>query len=249
MKGFLFTAAVFLGLTGSAFAQTNVWNDYKVDRHWDIGFNYGASSITRPLGPEQAYQGTRTKVVPDYSLHVQYVVTPHWHLAFDLGVRTWESYGTWTNPYTNGTSLKSTDVTFQIGKPAVTETFQLNYAIPFYSQYDVVNRANIYFGVAAGLVTPVSDGSTGYTKYNHLPDSSYRYVSNYNYAAGIGYSVGAQVGYTYYFKRKWGVNVELDARYVNVGTSQTNAVADDHGTSHYNLLYFAGSLGIRYRFH
>ncbi|WP_133162688.1 hypothetical protein [Flavipsychrobacter stenotrophus] len=248
MKGFFLTAALFLGLTGGAFAQTNVWNDYGVDRTWDIGFNYGASTITRPNGPEKFYQGSRTNVVPDFSIKLQYVVTPHWHLAFDLGWRTWESYGTWSNPYTYGTQLSPTEVKFQLGKPAITETFQLNYVIPYYSKYKVLNRANLYFGVSAGLVTTVSDGSQSFGKYNNRPDSSYRYVNGYNYGMGIGYSVGVQMGYTYYFLRKWGVNVELAARYVNMTASKENGLADAHGTTKYNMLFFPQTFGIRYRF-
>lgn len=248
MKGFLLTAAILLAFTGGAFAQTNIWNDYKVDRSWDIGFNYGASTITRPLGPEKAYQGTRTEIVPEYSIRLQYAASPHWHLAFDLGARNWSSYGTWANQYTYGTNLKPTEVKFQLGKPALTETFQVNYVIPFYTKYAVMNRANLYFGVSGGLVTTISDGSKSFSKYNNQPDSSYRYISGYNYAAGIGYSFGAQIGYTYYFLRKWGVNVELAARYVNVGTDKVNGLSDDHGTSKYNILFFPETIGIRYRF-
>lgn len=248
MKGFLLTAALLLAFTGGAFAQTNVWNNYEVDRRWDIGFNYGASSITRPLGPEKAYQGSRTNVVPEFSLKLQYVITPHWHLAFELGARTWESYGTWSNPSTYGTQLKPTEVKFQLGKPAITETFQLNYVIPFYSEYRVLNRANLYFGVSAGLVTTVSDGSQSFGKYNAPPDSSYRYINGYNYGAGIGYNVGIQAGYTYYIMRKWGVNVELGARYVNMTADKVNGLADAHGTTKYNMLFFPGTVGVRYRF-
>ncbi len=248
MKGFFLTAAVLLAFMGSTSAQTNVWNDFRDDRSWDIGFNYGASTITRPLGPEKAYQGSRTDVVPEYSLKLQYAADPHWHLAFELGWRQWASYGTWSQPYTFGTQLKPTEVKFQLGNPALTESFQLNYVIPFYTKYRVLNKANLYFGVTAGLVTTVSDGSLGYSKYNNRPDSSYRYVSGYNYGAGIGYSIGVQAGYTYYFYRKWGVNVELAARFVHVNTEKANGISDDHNTNAYHMMFFPETIGLRYRF-
>ena len=248
MRGSILTAALSFILAGSAFAQTNVWQNYGVDRRWDIGVNYGASSITRPLGPEKNYQGSRTNVVPETSITLQYVIDPHWHINFNLGWRTWESYGTWSLPYTNGAQLKPYEVKFQLGKPALTETFQLNYVIPFYSEYHVLNRANLYFGVSGGLVTTVSDGSVGYSKYNNQPDSSFRYVSSVNYGKGIGYQVGVQAGYSYYFLRRFGVNVELGARFTRVTTDRTNGMAADNGTIAYRMMFFPGTVGLRYRF-
>lgn len=248
MKGFLLTTALLFTIGSSALAQVNIWQNYGVDRRWDIGFNYGASTITRPLGPEKFYQGSRTKVTPEYSFTLQYVIDPHWHINFNVGWRKWESYGTWSLPYSNGTQLKPTEVKFQLGKPVLSEVVQLNYVIPFYTKYDVMNKANLYFGVTAGMVNTVSDGSVSYSKYNNEPDSSFRYVSGYNYASGIGYMVGIQAGYTYYFLRRWGVNVELGARYANVTTHSTNGVSDPHATTSYNVMFFPGTLGLRYRF-
>ena len=248
MKAFFLTAAFVLTCLGALNAQTNIWNDYRVDRSWDIGVDYGASSITRPLGPEKAYQGTRTNVVPEFGIKLQYVVTPHWHLAFDLGFRKWESFGLWQQPYLMGQKLASTETKFGIGSPAISESFQLNYAIPFYSHYKVINRANLYFGATLGLVTTVSDGNLGYSHLNALPDSSYRYVSSYNYGAGIGLSFGVQAGYTYYFLRRWGVNAEIAARYVGMHAEKVNGLSDDHGTSSYHMMFYSGTLGMRYRF-
>jgi hypothetical protein len=248
MKGTLLTAALLSVLSFEAFAQPNVWENYGVDKRWDIGINYGASTITRPVGPEKFYQGSRTKVVPETSITLQYVINPHWHVNFNLGWRKWESYGTWSQPYTYGTQLKPQEVTFGLGKPAISAVAQFNYVIPFYSEYHVLNRANLYFGGTLGLVNTVSDGSTGFSRYNNEPDSSYRYVSNYNYASGVGYMVGVQVGYTYYFLRRWGVNVELGARYANVSTGTTNNSSDNHGTTNYGVLFFPETVGLRYRF-
>ena len=248
MKGLFLTVAIALLCSGVGFSQTNIWENYRPDRTWDIGFNYGASSITRPLGPEKAYQGTRTNVVPEWGIKLQYVVNPNWHLAFDLGFRKWESFGLWTQPYLFGHTLTSTETKFQLGSPAVSESVQLNYVIPYYSEYKVLNRANLYFGATFGLVTTVSDGSLGYSHYNANPDSAYRYVSTYNYGSGIGLSMGVQVGYTYYFLRKWGVNVEMGARYVTMRTERVNGLSDDHGTTHYHMMFFPGTFGLRYRF-
>ncbi len=250
MKALLLTAAAVIAFTGSIFAQRQaIWENFPPDLRWDGGINYGASGITRPQGPANDYTGARTNVVPEISAKVVYAVDEHWNLVAELGMRKWESFGTWNNPYTMGTSLQKTEVKFQIGKPALTESFQLNYVIPFYSKWKTYNKANLYFGVNLGLVTTISDGSVGYSKYNAAPDSSYRYVSNYNYGSGIGYSFGLQAGYTYYFMRRWGVNVEIGARFVEVGTDKTNGIYDDHGTHRYHMLFLPETVGIRYRFH
>lgn len=250
MKAFFLTAAAVCTLAGGAFAQKlAIWENFPPDLRWDVGVNYGGSSITRPIGPDKAYQGTRTNVVPEFSAKVVYAANEHLNFVFDIGFRKWESFGTWKNPYLMGTSLKNTEVKFGLGSPAVTETIQANYVIPFYSRYKTYNNANLYFGVALGMVTTVSDGSQGYSKYNAQPDSSYRYMSSYNYGAGFGFSVGVQVGYTYYIFKRLGVNVELAARYVDVGTEKTNGVNDVHNTNRYQLLFLPQTVGIRYRFH
>ena len=88
----------------------------------------------------------------------------------------------------------------------------------------------------------------GYSRYNAPPDSSYRYISSYNYGMGIGYSFGVQAGYTYYIMPRWGLNVEIAARYVEVGTDKTNGLNDDHGTHKYHMLFLPQTFGIRYRF-
>ncbi len=248
MKGILLTALSVLALSGNMFAQRTLWENFPPEIRWDIGIDGGFSGITRPLGPEKAYQGTRTKVVPDYNVKLTYAITPNWNINCEVGSRTWESYGTWANPYYMGGALKNTEIKFQLGKPAITESFQLNYSIPFYSRFKIFQRATLYFGVTLGLVTTVSDGSTGYSRYSAPPDSSYRYISSYNYAAGVGYSFGAQVGYTYYIKRRWGVNVELAARYVEMGTGKTNGLSDDHMTNRYHMIFLPQTFGIRYRF-
>lgn len=106
----------------------------------------------------------------------------------------------------------------------------------------------IYFGISAGLVTTVGDGSTQFSKYNAAPDSSFRYVSGYNYAAGIGFSFGVQAGYTYYIKQRWGLNAELAVRYVDVGTEKVNGINNNHMTNRYRTMFFPQTIGIRYRF-
>ena len=240
MKALLLTAAALMASAGSMFAQ-NMPPTYS----WEIGLNGGFSAITRPLGPANAYQGTRTNVVHDYSIKATYFINEHWNINFDLGTRKWETFGTWQLNDVNGQKLKSREVSFLVADQAITETFQLNYVIPFYDRYNTMNRANLYFGVTAGLVTTVNDGSMGFSKYNAPPDSSYTYTSSYNYGYGIGLTYGLQAGYTYYVIPRLGINVEIGMRYAAVKTHDQRYASEN---DHFHLLYFPETIGLRWRF-
>jgi hypothetical protein len=73
-------------------------------------------------------------------------------------------------------------------------------------------------------------------------------MSSYHYGAGIGYSFGAQAGFTYYFFKRLGVNVEISARMADVGTESVNGEDYVHKTNRYRVLFFPETFGIRYRF-
>lgn len=240
MKALLLTASAIMACAGSMFAQ-NLPPIY----NWEASLNGGFSGATRPLGPATAYQGTSTKVVNDYSAKVTYYFTEHWNLSLDIGVRQWKSFGNWQLNDVNGQKLKPREITFLIADKAISESFQFNYVVPFYTRYNDFNRANLYFGALLGLVTTVNDGSMGYSKYNAAPDSNYTYTSSYNYGYGIGLSYGLQAGFTYYVVPRLGVNLELGMRYANVHTQDTRYASENN---HFYLLYFPGTIGIRWRF-
>lgn len=244
MKSLLLTFTLIIVATGGLFAQ-RFFQNLPPDYYWDIGFTYGESIITRPLGPANAYQGTRTNPVPDFSLRGEYTFTPRWHMILDIGCRTWQTTGTWKETGEYGEPLKSQNVTFLIAKPAVTESILMNYNIPFYNKFHTQNKANVYFGGLLGLVTTVNDGSSNYTKYNAKPDSNYTFLSRYDYGMGMGVSFGVQTGFNYYFLPRFGINFELAARYVYVGTNDTRLMAENQK---FHLLYFPETIGIKYRF-
>lgn len=240
MKALVLSVAALLAVTGTSLAQ-NLPPQY----NWEVGLNGGLSVMTRPDGPATGYQGTRTNIVHDYSARITRYLHEHWFLTFDLGDRKWESFGDWT-PYTlNGRTLKPREITFLEASNAITESFQFNYNIPFYTRFHTFNRSNLYFGVLLGLVTTMNDGSLGYSKYNALPDSNYTYVSSYHYGYGIGFSYGLQMGYTYYIVPRLGVHVELAARYASVATHTTQYAGEN---ANFHTLYFPETMGIRWRF-
>lgn len=240
MKAFLLTAVAWLAIAGSSIAQ-----DFSNDYSWEVGINGGKSIITRPVGPAEPYEGNRTNPVYDYSFHVNYYPSPAWMISLDAGDRKWESFGTWQLNDLFGQKLKPREVSFLLADHALNQSVGVNYVIPFLTRYQTFTRANLYFGANFGLVETVNDGSTGYSKYNEAPDSNYTYVSSYHYGFGIGYSFGLQVGYTYYIIPRLGINLELGARYAEVGTNDINYRREN---ARYHLLHFPETLGIRWRF-
>lgn len=240
MKALLLTVAAVVAFAGSMFAQ-NLPPDY----HWEVGINGGVSGFTRPLGPANEYQGTQTNTVPDFSIRVNYYFNPHWMLNLDIGDRKWQSSAAWQLNDQLGQQLQPRRVDILIASNAINESFGLNYIIPFYDEYRSFNKANLNFGVTGGLITTVNDGSIGYSKYNAAPDSGYTYVSHYDYGFGVGYTLGIQMGFTYYVTPRLGVNIDLAMRYVNVGTNDQRY---DSENSHFYLLYFPETIGLRWRF-
>ncbi len=240
MKSFLLTAAMLVAFAGGMFAQ-NLPPEY----NWEVGVNGGYSAITRPVGPPAVYSGTRTNIVKDFSLRASYYLNWRWLLSLDIGTRRWESFGQWDLEGKFGKKLKPVNVNFLLADQAITQSIQLNHVIPFYTQFRDFNRANLYFGVMAGLVNTINDGSRSYDKYNDGVDSGYTYVSGYHYSAGRGYSLGLQTGFIYYIVPRLGVTAELAMRYVDVKTFDQNFAAVNN---RYHLLHFPQTVGVRWRF-
>ena len=240
MKSFLLTAAMLVAFAGGMFAQ-NLPPEYS----WEVGVNGGYSAITRPVGPPAVYSGTRTNIVKDFSLRASYYLNWRWMLSLDIGTRRWESFGQWDLEGKFGKKLKPVNVNFLLADQAITQSIQLNHVIPFYTQFRDFNRANLYFGVMAGLVNTINDGSRSYDKYNDGVDSGYTYVSGYHYSAGRGYSLGLQTGFIYYIVPRLGVTAELAMRYVDVKTFDQNFAAVNN---RYHLLHFPQTVGVRWRF-
>ncbi len=240
MKAFLLTAATFLAFAGGVFAQ-NLPPDYL----WEVGVNYGTAGYTRPLGPAINYQGTRTNTVPDFSVRLDYYINPRWMMNVDLGTRKWVSYGTWNLTDLYGQPLQQREITFLEARHAFNESVALNYVIPLYTRYNTYNKANIYFGAQFGLMQTMNDGSLAYTKYGISPDSSFSYMSKYDYAAGSGHTFGIQMGITYYIVPRLGLNLDLAMRYASIKTSDQHYGSENN---HFYLLYFPETVGIRWRF-
>ncbi len=240
MRTFLLSAIAAFFAVSTAKAQI-----FPPELNWEVGLNGGFSQCTRPLGPPTSYQGTRTNIVGDFSVRGAYSFNPNWQLTFDVGSRQWQSSGTWKLNGAFGTALNSQNITFLFADRAISESVMMNYVIPFYTRFQVYNRANLYFGAMFGMVTTMNDGSRSYSVYKSPADSGNVYLSKFDYNAGIGLSYGVQAGFSYYFVPKLGLNVEIAARYAEVGTSSNS---NNHDFSNYYLMYFPATFGIRYKF-
>ncbi len=246
MKAFLLTAATFMMCAGGLFAQYNMWsNNLPPDYNWEVGVNGGWSTFTRPTGPADVYQGTRTKTVNDFSIRASYFLDPHWMFNLDIGDRRWESSGDWQIVDNQGQTLGKRPVTFLVADHAINESIGLNYVVPFYTRYKTYNKSNLYFGVSFGLMQTANDGSIKYSTYKAAPDSGYIYPSRYDYARGDGYCIGLQAGYTWYVIPRLGLNIDLAVRY-----AQVNTIDEHYGSvnAHFSTLYFPETIGLRWRF-
>jgi hypothetical protein len=239
MKALLLTTIALAMATCSLYAQNP--SDYKIE----IGLNGGIGVNTIPTGSSALYEGSSGSSNATGSLKVDYNINENWQIGGEVGAAKWMTSGTWPITGAFGQSLQPQKVTFIIANPAISVCAQLNRVVPFYSKYTHYNKANFYYGVSAGILPTVNDGAISYSKYNKSPDPTYTYVSQYDYGFGLGYVAGVQVGFSYYIIPKLGVNVELAGRYAYVGTNETRY---DHENTHYELLYFPATVGLRYRF-
>jgi hypothetical protein len=96
MKAFFIALGISLACAGSTSAQDLLYqSNLPPDYYWEVGINAGYSVPTRPLGPSETYQGSRTTTVGDYSVRLNYYPNAHWMLNADFGDRKWESSATW----------------------------------------------------------------------------------------------------------------------------------------------------------
>ncbi len=240
MRSILLTAIAFFTIAGSAHAQS-----FPPDYKFEAGLNVGTSTNTLPNGTQKAYKGADNVWTSAASLRLHVNLSNYWQVGGELGYTSWSTTGHWSLNDAQGKALPSQKVTFNIADPAITFVAQANRIVPFFSKYKEYNKANFYYGATLGIVSTVNDGTSTQSNYNNAPDPKFVYTSKYDYGYGIGYIVGAQVGYSYYISEHLGVNVEGAARYAEVGTNDTRY---NHGNSRFDLFYFPITVGFRARF-
>lgn len=239
MRAFLLTTALLVTTAiGSAQAQQ------AADFNWELGLNGGVNSNTVPGGNSKLYDGTKGTWNAAGSFKVAYNINENWQIGGELGAQKWVTTGMWPINDANGQTLESRKVTFVIANPAMSICAQANHMTPTYSEYKHYNKTNLYYGITLGILPTLNDGQVSHSKYNQAPNPSYVYTSQYDYGYGMGFTAGVQIGYSYYFIPRFGVNIEAAGRYAMVGTSDVNY---DHINERYHTFYFPVTVGIRYR--
>lgn len=237
MKSTLLTlAAVICSL--ASFAQT------EPDYYRELSINGGIAPFTHPGQTE--YVGTE-KTLPYYvSISGHYNFTEHWQVGLDLSVTHWEGskdINNYNGPF--GQTYTASRTTKYIYADKVwTPTVRINYLIPIYDKWQI-NRANFYVGVAGGPSFTVNDGGITWQQYMNQPGEDNRYMSQYNYEWGTGYTMGLQVGYSHYFGNHFGINFEFAPRYtyVNLVDHRVGSI-----NSHFDVWSYPVTAGIKFRF-
>lgn len=237
MKSLLLSITL-IACSVSAFAQFTTEPDYLREG----GVYAGVSPFTNPRNT--AYKGDRNILPVVAGANFYYNFTDHFQAGVDLNVTRWETRGISTlNGLENGPGFEE-NTRYIFADYAYSLTARANYVLPMYDDYRI-NRSAFYMGIAAGAVFTVNDGKTVYNQRNDRPGEENRYIESYHYQAGTGYTLGAQVGFNYWFSNHVGFNLEAAPRYVHMNNNN-----HDIGTANgqYNLFYFPTTAGIRLRF-
>lgn len=210
---------------------------------FEVGINGGASNPVRVN--ESQYSGHNGKWKLNTGINFHYNLNSHFQIGGDVSMTQWERTADW-NLYAPGDQYLGTrEVSYLLAKRAYSATLRFNYVIPFYPKYDDFIRSSVYFGVSLGGVVTSGNGAIEYSRYNPNTPAEYSYVSRYNFERGYGSTIGAQVGYTYYFSQLLGLNVEFAPKIAWVKTIDSHyAYANDT----YNVLQLPVTVGIRLRF-
>jgi len=231
MKAFLLSAsAVLFSLVSQA-------------QSYELGINGGISTTSKPH--QSLYKGDDNIWNYAASVNFRYNITPHLQTGITAGLTKWERMDNWPLSNTSNMSLGEQNVKVVLAEHAVNFQLELNYVVPFYRQYEDFIRSNLYFGVAAGAVIVGNDGKISYSRVNPNTPAEYTYTSELHFESGYGFTVGAQLGYSYFFNNHLGLNVEVAPKVAWVETKDPRYAG---GNNQYNLFYYPTTIGIHYRF-
>lgn len=232
----LSVAALFLSF--ASFGQYATPPDY----YYELGLNVGVAPFSQPSLTKN--YGDKKNLPLTYALNFHYNINEHWQAGIDLNMSRWEGsgeqqyYGEFGQPY----EVRKTSYVY--ADKAWSLTARANYVIPTYDDWHV-NRANLYFGLAAGAVFTVNDGSLSWGELGDAPYQNSRYLSGYNYNSGSGYVLGFQIGYAYYFSNHLGVNLEAAPRYTQVYLVDSKY---NKGNQNFELWQYPLTVGLKFRF-
>jgi hypothetical protein len=212
-------------------------------QRFEIGANGGLSNTA--IANESLYEGDKGKWSYATGLNFHLNINDHLQGGIEMGMTRWERSTDWPLYATNNQYLGTKKVDFVFAERAVSLALRFNYMIPFYEQWEDFVRSSLYVGVTAGAVATGNDGSIEYSRTNPSTPAEYSYVSRYQYESGYGTLLGAQIGYTYFFSKVIGLNIEFAPKISWIKTIDSKY---GYANDTYNILYFPTTLGIRFRF-
>lgn len=230
----LAAAAALFSLTAVAQEQPDYYREF--------GLHAGIAPFSKPNNV--LYTGSKNKLPYVVNANLYYNFNEHIQAGLDVGMTHWEAEGSYNVDGSFGQPAGSRDIKYLYADRAWNVCARFNYLVPTYDEYHI-NRANFYFGVAAGAIFTVNDKGNTYMQYLNQVGEEYRYVSQYNYDFGVGYTFGVQIGYSYYFGNHFGINVETAPRfnYVNIVDHRNGSAS-----GHLQTLSYPVTVGLKFRF-
>ncbi|HTN46504.1 MAG TPA: hypothetical protein VL098_09170 [Flavipsychrobacter sp.] len=209
---------------------------------FELGFNGGLSNTAKPT--KTLYDGDEGKWTYATGLNLHYNINRNLQAGLDVQMTRWERKTEWPLYGTNNQYMGMRNVDYIFAERALSFALRFNYVIPFEARYEDFVRSSLYVGISAGAVATGSEGKIEYARALPNSPSDFNYVSKYQYESGYGGLLGAQIGYSYYFSRVIGVNIEFAPKFASVKTTDSRY---NHANNTYNILYFPTTLGLRIR--
>jgi len=238
MKKSLLTLAIaFTSI--SAFAQS-----YAPDFRFSVGV-YGGLAPTTRFYKLVDYSADEKSLPNMFGVVAHYNILDRLQVGVDINTNSeWSSKGTTKLTGLQGQDLGMVGVRYVYAERVFTTSLRVNGMVPLYDNMQV-NRFNFYYGLSVGAVFTVNDGQQLYSQHDQKAGEENRYVSEYHYQPGAGYTLGPQFGLEYYTPGRLGFSAEFAPRFTHMNVVD-NRIAGRNGP--FDLFSFPVSVGIRYRF-
>jgi hypothetical protein len=204
-----------------------------------------SGGVSRNTVPTRAFdRGDHGTLNYTSALSLHYNINEHWKVGGVFGLTKWRTLADVDLVADNGTVLGNEEVTYLVAERAFTLGAELNYVIPIVPQYADYTTGELYIGISAGGVGTGGDGENVLDRINPRTPRELVYRSEFHYASGYGYFVGAQVGYTHYFSRRIGVDLNLAGRWTAVQTTDPRYGGRNE---RYDMFWYPATIGIKVR--
>lgn len=197
------------------------------------------------LVPTRAYDhGDYAGVNLAYVMSGHYMVSDRWQMGGSLAMSRWSTTSDVSLFSESGRSLGSQKTSFVLAQRAFSIGVEFNHVIPTAPMYADFIPGEIYFGVSAGALFTGGEPGADYASVNPRSPRSYTYRSELRYGGGDGFFFGGQAGYSYYFTNRFGIDVNVAARWAAVQTVDSRYGGRNE---RFDIFWFPSSVGIKLR--